>query len=301
MSKNLSIAYAMKRKAKKMAEGGGVKGFFEKGVHQPYFDEPDTKQEMGESRAGDHAKRMDIGRSKSNWENKPHKEKAIEEHHQVLGEMKAMPNPKLKGLAYGGEMKACKNCGHYDDGGPVLPGAQSAQDSMRKAFKFAEGGQITDNYQPSGKPHVDKKVGHESAEFASGFMDHEGNTQRPNGMAMSEAAKKLNQLMPDMHAETSMSEQDLVDRIMQKKSKDFSSEARFSQGGKVANQDEIEAGFMPNEFDDLHLRDDLESTYGDDDNAGDMLGNHQEDMDREDIISRIMRSQKKKDRMPNPA
>lgn len=28
----------------------------------------------------------------------------------------------------------------YDTGGPVLPGAQSAQDSMRKAFKFAEGG-----------------------------------------------------------------------------------------------------------------------------------------------------------------
>ncbi len=40
----------------------------------------------------------------------------------------------------------CMACGGMPckmaDGGPVLPGADSAQDSMRKAFKFAKGGVI---------------------------------------------------------------------------------------------------------------------------------------------------------------
>jgi hypothetical protein len=65
-----------------------------------------------------------------------------------------------------------------------------------------------------------------------------------------------------MHAETSMAEEDLVDRIMMNRKQNNAGEAKFSEGGKVANQDEIEAGFDPNEFDDLHLRDDLESSYG---------------------------------------
>jgi len=74
----------------------------------------------------------------------------------------------------------------------------------------------------------------------------------------------------------------------------------YSEGGKVANSDEIEAGFMPNEFDDLHLRDDLEEHYTGA-NSGDELGDEQEDEDRADIVKRIMKSRAKKDRMPNPA
>ncbi len=94
----------------------------------------------------------------------------------------------------------------------------------------------------------------------------------------------------------------IVDRIMEQRSKDFSGDARLmSEGGRVANADEPEADFLPNEFDDLHLRDDLESTYGEDDNAGDELGNAQEDQDRDDIVARIMASRRKKDRMPRPA
>jgi hypothetical protein len=197
-----------------------------------------------------------------------HKAKALDEHNRVLGEMMAMKRPKLKGLA--------------------------------------QGGQITDNYQPSGKPHVDREFSHEPAENASGFMDHEGNRQRPNSMAHSEDDKDLNQRPVDMQASTSMTEQDLVDRIMMKRSQDFSSEDRYSEGGRVANQDHGEnnnelAGFSPNEFDDLVLRDDLESSYGDDDNSGDNLGNRQEDEDRKDIVARIMASRRKKDRLPSPA
>lgn len=85
--------------------------------------------------------------------------------------------------------------------------------------------------------------------------------------------------------------EDLVARIMTK----------MSKGGQVANESEPEADSMPAEFDDLALRDDLESHYGDDDNSGDELGNAQEDEDRKDIVSRIMSSRRKKDRNPRPA
>ena len=181
-------------------------------------------------------------------------------------------------------------------------------------------------------------------EKASGFLDHEGNTQRPNEMAVSEDERKLGQhgakeqgpipapheneydmvdrIMNKKSEDLSSldryamggelaghignegyvdDEQDMVDRIMYKRSKDFSDLDRYSEGGKVANQDETTAGFSPNEFDDLHLRDDLSSSYGEDDNSGDALGNDQEDEDRKDIVARIMASRRKKDRLPSPA
>lgn len=143
-------------------------------------------------------------------------------------------------------------------------------------------------------------------EMASGYVDHEGNMVKSNMSAMGEDDKRLNQHMVDMQASTSMAEEDLVDRIMKERSKTFEGLDRYSQGGKIANSehgmnDEDLAGFSPNEFDDLVLRDDLESSYCDDDNSGDAIGNEQEDMDRKDIVARIMASRRKKDRMPNPA
>lgn len=88
-----------------------------------------------------------------------------------------------------------------------------------------------------------------------------------------------------------------VERIMRKRDEQAQG---YSEGGKVANQDEIVAGFDPNEFDDLHLRDDLEFNYTGA-NSGDEIDNDRENKDREDIVARIMRSRAKKDRMPRPA
>lgn len=91
---------------------------------------------------------------------------------------------------------------------------------------------------------------------------------------------------------------DVVERIMKKGMK------HMSLGGRVANEDhgpddEDLAGFLPNEFDDLSLRDDLEQHYTGA-NSGDEIGDEQEDEDRRDIVSRAMRSMAKKDRMPIP-
>lgn len=84
---------------------------------------------------------------------------------------------------------------------------------------------------------------------------------------------------------------DRVSRVMQK---------RMSMGGRVANDTQPMADDEPAEYDDLVLRDDLESSYTGK-NSGDYLSDEQEDMDRKDIVSRVMRSRKFKDKMPRPA
>jgi len=89
-------------------------------------------------------------------------------------------------------------------------------------------------------------------------------------------------------------EHDMVSRIMKQR------QHHYSHGGKVANRSEVEADFEPNEFDDLSKDDDLEQHYTGA-NSGDEIGDVQEDEDRHDIIERIMRSRRKKDRMPIPA
>jgi len=89
-------------------------------------------------------------------------------------------------------------------------------------------------------------------------------------------------------------EDDIVERCMRK---------HMSEGGEVANggEDDLDqmADGKPNEFDDLALRDGLESSYTGA-NSGDELGNEQLDHDEHDIIERIMKSRSKKDKLPNP-
>lgn len=385
MKQSLAIAYAMKRKGK--AKGGEVKKKdkdFEKkhkehqsrfpsehakGVHAESYNHPESTSQAGETYRS--AKYYDPKRKAYGH--------VMAEHKSKLDELKKI-KPKLKGLAEGGTV-------------------EDAQESMRKAFKYADGGEVmkpkrkslaesasdffarAQNEKPDTKDDKYARVREQNRKEVEGYS-HGGdisprvtppkelldlNSDRDiqvleeyelyptqfnkshvahNSGAMHEDSKRLNQHYPDMHASTDMHEEDMVDRIMNKKSKDFSSLARLahggpvdasggdgpymddeddivnrimhkaspsfsgldrlSRGGQIANQEHGEnnnemAGFSPNEFDDLVLRDDLESHYGDDDNSGDDLGNEQEDEDRKDIVARIMRSQRKKDRLPNPA
>ncbi len=307
-----------------------------------------------------------------------------------LHEGKPMKNSLA--IAYSMKRKAMKK--KMAEGGSVTP-TESAQESMRKAFHFADGGEVKE--KPMGLAdeamHFFKKAtGQEEQEQTQSSLEdkyekvreqnkknfgyaHGGSVydvtspdkllkmqeepgyvpsqpdydwvpgvKDPRNVAAShEDGKKLNQHSVDMQASTSMAEEDLVDRIMNKKSKNlsgldrlakggpvdasmgngpyeddeddmvsrimhkrnepFSDLDRYSEGGKVANNVGYgqEADKLPNQYDDLVLRDDLESTYGDDDNSGDALGNDQEDQDQKDIVARIMASRRKKDRLPNPA
>lgn len=74
---------------------------------------------------------------------------------------------------------------------------------------------------------------------------------------------------------------------------------RMSRGGMVANKQGPGVDELPNEFDDLALRDDLESSYTGA-NSGDELGNEGEDERRADMVMRAM-LKRKKQHNPRPA
>lgn len=154
---------------------------------------------------------------------------------------------------------------------------------------------------------------------------------KDNESAMMEDHKDLGQ-KPVMDHDSL--KDDIVDRIMKRLSSDESGEARLAEGGEIDDisspdpnhsditfdtDDDSAAGVASglskalsyskggevadedsNQFDDLVLDDHLESdNSGSDD--GDELGDEQEDEDRKDIVSRIMKSSKKKDKNPRPA
>lgn len=95
--------------------------------------------------------------------------------------------------------------------------------------------------------------------------------------------------MEDCYAEGGVVDDDVKDadmiaRIMHKRKE-------YSQGGMVANDTGTgqEADKLPNQFDDLVLRDDLEDDHEEDKNIGDP---EQDDRDA-DVVSKIMKSRKK--------
>lgn len=87
--------------------------------------------------------------------------------------------------------------------------------------------------------------------------------------------------------------EDMVGSIMKKRM------PHYSEGGKVANDTPIKADFEDNQYDDLVKDDGLAEHYTGA-NSGDELGDGQEDEDRHDMISMIMKSRKKKDHLPHP-
>ena len=97
--------------------------------------------------------------------------------------------------------------------------------------------------------------------------------------------------MPKDNEAANMEDADMIARIMHKRK-------MYSEGGMVSNDTSVDdADHASAQFDDLVLRDDLESGY-DGANSGDEDGSklNQEDGD---IVSRIMR--KRGGKMPRPA
>lgn len=166
-----------------------------------------------------------------------------------------------------------------------------AYSMKKKAKKMAQGDQSPNDDQELQKDEQMKSRRERMLEaFLSKKMEE---SQAPQDESMEQDPQEQDEMVPE--------DEDMVSRIMKKRHK-------YSEGGKVANEDQGESASIPdqmakaqpNEFDDLALRDDLEFNY-DGENSGDELGNDQEDMDRKDIVARIMASRKKKDHLPNPA
>jgi hypothetical protein len=334
LKQSLAIAYSVKRKAQHKkahggecyAKGGHVKSH-EKGVHKPH--PPSfSKHDEGVSKMG-------------SYHGHPETMKHMAE--QKLEELKAMPKPKLKGLAHGGDVHG---------------------------------------YQSHTVPHEDHDfadLDHHKEEKASGFVHHEGNVVKHNAKAIHEDDKMLNQhgedeIGPEGHHhayggeihphQSEAHEMDMVGQIMKKRQHAYAKGGHvkshekgvhlsdinvkkgpsyvgqmvrakesmrpiyeeheenlkqlksmpkpklkglahggpvhhYSHGGKVANDDHaFEYEFhTPNQFDDLVKDDNLEFHYTGA-NSGDYLSDAREDHDRHDIVSKIMKSRAKKDKLP---
>lgn len=281
---SLAIAYAMKRKAsrKKMADGGPTPSPTPSPTPEPTPDDQsvlDARQSVSDS-FNSVIKHADGGR--------------INKYEQGVHD----PDPFSK------------------NGGESTPGNWAREKQPEKMHSAEKEKQNSRNMDLAKSAHSDKLEQLKSMPkpklqgLAEGgeVCEHCGGKMMADGGEIEEEMQSGYDIPDEKYMEEPMeSEEDLVDRIMHQRKKMadgdylegkemyphaegkmFDVTNKYSEGGKVANSDEIEAGFDPNEFDDLHLRDDLSSSYGEDDNAGDDLGNKQEDEDRADLVDRIM-------------
>jgi len=160
----------------------------------------------------------------------------------------------------------------------------------KKAKKMAEGGFVGE-------------------EKASGYLPESKEIVKHNGPAMSEDDRMLNQHGEEEEGpygayaeggqitdnkESAAHELDMVGRIMKQRQR------MYSKGGEVANDTPPMADSESDDFDYMAQHDGLESSYSGA-NSGDELGDAQEDHDRADIVARVMKSRRLKDKMPRPA
>lgn len=231
-----------------------------KGVHLP---EDPADKDFGRSEAGFHH-----AMSKHETSHDPGYRTASQEEH-----LKAAKEKHLEVL--GRTMRMQKDDRKYlADGGYLEEEEASGYKHMPEERKPHERDAMREDRRKMGQ--------HGEDEIAAQGM-HEDNESHPEHMY----DHKIENQDEDHDA------LDMVGKIMAKRQK------HFSKGGRVANDEHPVADFEDNRFDDLGLDDDLEYSYTGK-NSGDDIGNHEEDHDRHDIVARIMKSRKKKDRLPHP-
>jgi len=197
---------------------------------------------------------------------------------------------------HGGPTMCAMGC--YADGGDIskgfngalgMPGIQSSIKNLTgKPKMYAKGGSVEDAREKQTGVNMPVHTGRYGAgTSAAGVEAKRGNVQAARGMHKD----TLDELRAMKGPHGNYADGGMIDRVMKR--------GGYSEGGKVANEDEIEAGFMPNEFDDLHLRDDLESSYTGA-NSGDELSSPGEDERRRDMVDRIMLKRRKQTN-PRPA
>ncbi len=121
-------------------------------------------------------------------------------------------------------------------------------------------------------------------EQASGYEDETAPDRMPNEHGLTE-----------MGEQSESHEEDMLRKVLSKRKMAMGGKC-YSQGGKVANKQGPGVDALPNEFDDLALRDNLESSYtgansGDEDGDSSLF---------EDAVSKVM-LKRRKQHNPNPA
>lgn len=184
-------------------------------------------------------------------------------------------------IAYAMKRKAQKKA----HGGDVYPLEHEHEEHVKREHSdhYLEAEMAKDMEEEDLEEHKHHVAGHSSDNYS-----HGGSVKHHQANLSSHHSRHGGHLSHLAHGG------DVVDRIMKKH--------HYSKGGMIANQGSAMkshlAGGKLNEFDDLALRDTLESTQKD---YGDHLGDTREEHDRADIVHRIMRSLRKKDRLPSPA
>lgn len=189
-------------------------------------------------------------------------------------------------MAHGGMEGPCEEHGSRDC-------------EMCHGGKMAEGGGVEDYSKGVHKPNYEGEGSSPAGSFSRAMTNGRTNIppEKTKEFAKEEHHRVLDEMRsmkkPNLYAEggdvdEEHDEHDMVSRIMKQRSN------HYSEGGRVANEDHIEADFEPNEFDDLAKDDHLEAHYP----GSEEIGDEAEDEDRHDIVSRIMKSRKLKDRNP---
>ncbi len=321
---SLAIAHMMKKRKKchggDMAKGGDVKGVHESSHYS---------QKGGVSHAGAAIRQEQHEKEMGHPGNYPD---ISGEHKRVLHEMHEGKKHDRKYLAEGGEMD--EDMLHETSADSMSPIAKG----MKKAFKtpgYAKGGNVKHNInyekgvnfewdkggqsQPghyvregnsadSAESHnrrydvakglhhkmiseMSKMKKHDRKYLAEGGFVHEEEASGYEPMPCERCGHKVGH--PVENQDMDQDSEDMVGHIMKARK-------HYSHGGRVANDSDPIADSEPAEFDELVKDDDLEF-HETGENSGDELGDKQEDEDRHDIVSQIMKSRKKKDRMPRPA
>lgn len=161
-------------------------------------------------------------------------------------------------------------------GKPMKQSLAIAYAMKKKSKKMAHGGMMEDEARRKAQYSMDGNEAHIEVP-----MTHEESSHR----------------MSDFEDKTMGNDDDadMITRIMHKRK-------MMAEGGPVvADEMGEQSDDHSADFDYLSIGDLDDSTTNSGAADGDELGNHVEDEDRRDIVSRIMKSRSKKDRMPKPA
>ncbi len=176
-------------------------------------------------------------------------------------------------------------------GKPLKQSLAIAYAMKRKAEKMAKGGMCyahgtadcKECYAEGGEIHEDDRKMNQHGALEVGPRGMEDDSEHMGSRVVEHAIPNQDEV------------DDMVGRIM-KQRQEF-----YSEGGAVANDTDPTAEFEENEFDYMVKNDTMPDFHYTERNSGDDRGNAQEDEDRRDIIERIMRSRRLKDRLPRPA
>jgi hypothetical protein len=290
LAQSLAISYALAKRSKKYAEGGMTEA--DRIVNDPSktaalmdvaSSQAAMKDKLQHGATGDKAR--DEERPVTRRPGDAFVKKAYAEGGEVMKDKRTRAMEAFKGTkADAGHQhgpECAEGCMLAEGGEAGTTGYQNDAEAARQRLGVTTA--------TPAKP-ADERDSTPTTEPATSFKQVIRSVQK-KPLAMAEGGDVPDDEYEDAYGDEDGEGLDMIDRIMSRRA--------YSKGGQVANETTEDSGFAPNQFDNLVLRDELESSYTGA-NSGDEKGNAQEDEDRDDSTMRIM-LKRRKQRNPNPA